>query len=111
MTTTVGAGLYLSPAEQDPLKQNAAIRQLMEGRSNAVGTFTLSANATSTSVTAINCSPSSVVIPVPMTTSTSGASASADLALMKITAGTGAFVVAHASNATSDRAFLYAVVG
>ena len=39
------------PTEKDPYKIARAIRELFEGRSNAVGSFTLAANAASTTVT------------------------------------------------------------
>ncbi len=103
---TTGSGLYLSPNETDPVKVNTAVRQLIEGRSNAVGTFTLSANVTTTNVTAISCSVTSVVIPHPQSVA-----AAADIPLMSITPGTGRFTVSHASNSNTARSFAYLVQG
>lgn len=104
---TVGAGLYLSPSENDPVKQNIAIRQLIEGRSNALVEATLTASVASTSVTAINCGTGSAPIPVPMT-----ANAAAALATMYITSvSNGSFVVMHANNAQTDRTFRFVVIG
>ena len=44
-----------------------AIQQLAEGRSNAVGEFTLEANAVSTTVTAQNCAAGSTPLYTPTT--------------------------------------------
>jgi hypothetical protein len=55
---TVGSGLSLSDDETEQRPQNYVIRQLIEGRSNAVGTCTLTAShaaavAASTYVSAV----------------------------------------------------------
>ena len=44
-----------------------AVRELFEGRSNAVGTFTLTPGAASTTVTAQNCGAGCIVLPCPKT--------------------------------------------
>ncbi len=103
---TVGAGLFIDRNEKDPVKQNTAIQQLIEGRSNAVGTFTLTASATSTTVTSPNCATTSVIVPFPST-----ANAANDFGLMSIVPGKGQFVVTHANNSRIDRTFLYVVQG
>lgn len=104
---TVGSGLYLSPVEQDSQKQNAAIRQLMEGRSNAVGTVTLTANAGSTAVTATTCGPNSAVFPFPST-----ANAAAIVATTYVSAvAAGTFTVTHTNNANADKTFYWVCLG
>lgn len=104
---TVGAGLYLSAAEKDPIKQNAAIRQLIEGRSNAVGSVTLAANAGSTVVTAVNCGASSAVFLFPTT-----ANAAAIVAATYVgTVAAGTFTVTHTNNANADKIFYWIAVG
>ncbi len=45
----------LSPDEKDIYKIVRAVRDLFEGRSNAVGSFTLKPSVGSTTVTAPNC--------------------------------------------------------
>lgn len=100
------AGLTLSPGEKDPRRIADVVRQLMEGRSNAVGSFTLTANATSTTVTAATCAPTSNVILTPQT-----ADAANDMATTYVAAGSGQFIVHHASNARVDRTFGYLVTG
>ena len=86
-----------------------AVRELFEGRSNAVGTFTLAANATNTTVTAQNCGAGCAVLPCPAT-----ANAAAEIGNGTMYVGTisnGSFVVTHANNAQTDRTFRYAALG
>ena len=98
------SGPTLSPQERDPARIAFAVRQLAEGRSNAVGTFTLAANAPDTTVTAANCGFGSSVVAFPKT-----ANAAAELGngTMHIaTVSNGSFVVTHANNAQTDRTFI-----
>jgi hypothetical protein len=97
------------PTESDPYKIVRAVRELFEGRSNAVGSCTLAANAASTVVTAANCGAGSTVLLTP-----TSAHAAAELAAggMYVSAvRNGAFTVTHASNSQVDRTFLYAALG
>lgn len=104
---TTGSGLYLSPAERDPLKQNTAIRQLIEGRSNAVGSVTLTANAASTVVTAPTCGPQSAVFLCPTT-----ANAAAIVAATYVSAvAAGTFTITHTNNANADKTFYWVCLG
>lgn len=100
------AGLTLNPGEKDLRKIVDVVRQLTEGKNNAVGTFTLTANATSTTVTAPTCTTASTILFDP--TTTDGAN---DKATTSIAPGNGQFVVTHASNSRVDRTFMYAVLG
>ena len=103
------SGPTLSPQERDPARIAFAVRQLAEGRSNAVGSFTLAAGAASTTVTAANCGFGSSVVAFPKT-----ASAAAELGngTMHIaTVSNGSFVVTHANNAQTDRTFMYVALG
>ncbi len=104
---TVGSGLYLSPAEADPLKQNAAIRQLIEGRSNAVGSVTLTAGTTSTVVTAPTCGPQSAVFLFPTTANAAAIVASTYVG----TVAAGTFTVTHPNDADTDKTFFWACFG
>lgn len=76
-----------------------AIRQLAEGRSNAVGTFTLAPSSTTTTVKATNCAPASVVL---LTAQTASAAAATGVYAV---AGKGEFTVHHNSSAATDRTF------
>lgn len=109
MTTSTGAGLYLAPTEKDPLKQNQIIRQLIEGRSNAVGSVSLSSGtATTTAVTAITCGPFSAVKLAPQTAH--AAAAQTTTYVSSVTKGQ--FVISHASTASdTDYTFWYHIIG
>ena len=97
------------PGETDPYKIVRAVRELYEGRSNAVGSVTLTANAASTTVTAANCGAGSTVLLTPAT-----AHAAAELGNGTLYVGAvanGSFTLAHANNSQADRTFLYACFG
>src|SRR5262245_9446550 len=97
------SGNVPSPTERHPYRIVQAIRELFEGRSNAVGAFTLTANAASTTVIAPNCGSGSTVLCSPRT-----ANAAAELGngtMYVATVANGAFTVTHANNAQNDRSF------
>jgi hypothetical protein len=103
------AGNVPVPSESDPYKLVRAIRELFEGRSNAVGSFTLTAAAGSTVVTAANCGSGCTVLCTPKT---ANAAAEVGNGTMYIgTVANGSFTVTHANNAQTDRTFLYAAFG
>jgi hypothetical protein len=86
-----------------------AIRELFEGRSNAVGSFTLTPSAASTVVSAANCGAGSTVLLTPKT-----ANAAAEIGngtLYIATVANGSFTVTHANNAQADRTFMWAAFG
>lgn len=78
-----------------------AVRQLVNGHTNAIGTFTLAASATQTIVTDPNCSAGSHPVPVP----TSSSAASSGWWIKA--AADGAFTVGHVSSTATDRTFRY----
>lgn len=93
--------------ETDLYKVILSLQQLAAGRSNAVGTVTLTANAASTIVTDNNFAPSSVPILEPTT-----ASAAIERQTMYISARANkSFTITHANSATADRTFVYAILG
>src|SRR5258707_14836566 len=95
----------LSPSESEPYRIVNAIRQLMQGRSNAAGSVTLAAAAAATTVSAPNCAAGSQVFLFPKT-----AHAAAELAAGACyvsAVSNGAFTLAHANNAQADRTFAY----
>jgi hypothetical protein len=106
---TVGSGLSIAETEKNTHVQNQTIRQLIEGRSNAVGTFTLSTGATTTTVTAPTASPSSVVLMSPMTANAAAAVASTYITSTSVTARQ--FVVTHVSAGSTDRTFGWVALG
>jgi hypothetical protein len=99
--------IQIDPRERNPQKIVDAIRQLVEGRNNAVGQFTLTPGATTTTVSHPNCS----VDCRPLFSAVT-ANAAAAMATTFISAiSQGQFVVTHASNAQADRTFNYSVGG
>jgi hypothetical protein len=103
------SGFAPAAGERDLYRIVTAIRQRFEGRSNAVGTFTLAANAASTTVTALNCGAGSSVLAFP---TTANAAAEWKNGTMYIgTVSNKSFVVTHANNAQTDRTFMYAALG
>lgn len=95
------------PDETDQRKVVNMVRQMAEGRSNAHGAVTLTANAATTTVSNMNVGPSSVIKFMPTT-----ANAAAALATTYVgTVIAGSFTITHANNAQVDRIFTYAVQG
>lgn len=108
---TTGAGLFLSQDEHDPFRQNSVIRQLIEGRSNAVGTATLTGDgvATSTTVTATTCGPNSAVFMFPTTANAAAVVSTTYIDPANVTPGQ--FIVTHATTSNADVTFFYACLG
>jgi hypothetical protein len=99
----------LAPEEKNQRKINTAINQLAQGRSNAVGRVTLLANAGATTVAAENCGQSSVVLLSALTAHAAAELGNGTIFVSAVTAG--AFTLAHANNAQSDRVFGYVCLG
>ena len=95
--------------EGDLKKLILSLQQLAAGRSNAVGTVTLTANAATTTVDDANCAVASVPVLVP---TTAHASAEIGAGTIYISAvANKSFTITHANNAQTDRTFLYALQG
>lgn len=99
--------IQLQPQERDPVRFNQAIRELVEGRHNAFGEFTLAAGAATTAVSHPNCGLDSIPLWSPKT-----ANAAAALTGMYYSDVTlGGFTVHHANNGITDRTFGLTVTG
>lgn len=85
------------------------IRDLFFGRSNAVGSFTLTAGVATTVVMAPNCGLGSNITLRPKTAN--AAAALATTFITDINTGFGTFTVNHANNAQVDRTFGYSIQG
>jgi hypothetical protein len=83
-----------------------AMNQLVDGKRNSAGTFTLAISTTTTTVTNERCSTDSKVLFSPRTSN-----AAAALASTYITVANGSFTVTHANNAQTDRTFSYDIAG
>lgn len=96
-------------AEEFGRKLAGAINQLMDGRSNAYGSFTLAASTTSTVVTDRRVGTDTRVMWTPKTANAAAEIGGGTLYLSTVTAGS--FTVTHASSAQTDRDFDYAIQG
>lgn len=98
-------------SETDPRKIVLAIQQLAAGRSNAVGTVTLTQNAATTAVTTATgtCFTGSVPILVPTTANAATEFGAGSLYISSV--GIDTFTIAHVNSATASRTFLYVIVG
>lgn len=103
------AGNVPNPAETNLRKIVQGVRELFQGRSNAVGTLTLTANAASTTVTAINCGQDSKVFLTPTTANAASEVGAGTLRVSSVASG--AFTLTHANNAQTDRTFFYVCLG
>lgn len=109
---TVGSGLSLNPGETNLTKIVTAIRQLIEGRSNSCGTFTLTAGSTVTTVTAQpTVGANSIILPIATTASAAACITTLFQGATSVTTSGGKFLMYHASNATTDRTYNYVAIG
>jgi hypothetical protein len=98
-----------NPETKDIREVIAVLNQLAQGRTNAHGTVTLTANAASTTVTAITCGEGSAPLVIP---TTANAAAEIGAGTMYVsTISNGSFVIAHANNAQTDRTFRWVALG
>jgi len=102
MTATV-----LQREEKELSKIVGAIQELTKGRSNAVGTVTLTASDTTTVVTAMNCGADSYPILIPLTANAAAALATTYVSLVS----NGSFTLTHANNSQTDRDFGFVCLG
>lgn len=86
-----------------------AIRDLFAGRSNAVGSVTLTESDTETTVDAINCGPESKIFLMPTTATAAAEFGGGDLYVSSVASG--AFTITHANDASTDRTFFYVCLG
>jgi hypothetical protein len=98
-------------SETDPKKIILAIQQLAAGRSNTVGTVTLTQNSATTVVTTRTgtCAPGSVPIPIP--SSANGATEYGTGTWYISSVGVDTFTITHTNSATANRTWLYVIVG
>lgn len=100
-----------STDEKDLRKVILAVQQLAAGRSNAVGTVTLTANSATTVVTTRTgtCAPGSMPILIPTTASAATEFGAGTWRISSV--GIDTFTITHVNSATADRTFLYALLG
>lgn len=99
----------LDPGENDIRTIVFVINQLAQGRNNATGSVTLTANQATTTVTAVSCGSGSTVLLFPETTS---AGTEFGAGTLKVgTVSNGSFVITHVNSATADRTFRWVALG
>lgn len=84
-----------------------ALNAILTGRSNAVGTVTLTASVTTTTITDPRISADSAIVLAPTTANAAGAIATT----YQGTTANGSCVINHANAASTDRTFKYVVIG
>ena len=95
--------------EKDLSRLALAINELASGRSNATGTFTLTANVGTTTVTAVTCGAGSVPLLTPLNAHAATELGNGTLYVSAV--ANGAFTVTHANNAQTDRTFGFVCLG
>lgn len=97
--------------ETDPKKVILSIQQLAAGRSNAVGSVTLTPSSATTVVATFEgtCAPGSVPILIPSTASAATEFGAGSMYISSV--GVDTFTITHVNSATADRTFLYVIVG
>lgn len=108
---TIGSGLFISEDEKDGTRQNQIIRQLIEGRSNAVGSVTLAHDgvATTTTVSAETCGPNSAIFLFPTTAHAAAVVATTYIKTTDVSPKQ--FIVTHATTSNTDVTFFYVCLG
>jgi hypothetical protein len=103
------SGNYPHAGEDNLRRIVRAVRDLFEGRSNAMGSFTCEENADSTSVTHPNVGPESRIL---ITPTTANAAAEYGAGTIYVSAkALGSFTVTHANSAVASRTFDFAIAG
>jgi hypothetical protein len=95
--------------ETDLKKLILSLQQIAAGRSNAVGSVTLTASTTTTTVTDNNCAAGSTPILVPTTAHASAEFGNGTIYISAV--ANKSFTITHASNSQTDRTFRYAILG
>lgn len=97
--------------ETDLKKIVLTIQQLAAGRSNAVGSVTLTQNQATTTVTTKTgtCAPGSVPILIPTTANAATEFGAGSWYISSV--GLDTFTITHVNSATASRTFLYVIVG
>jgi hypothetical protein len=97
--------------ETDLKKFALSLQQLGAGRSNAVGSVTLTQNVATTTVTTRTgtCAPGSVPILIPTTANAATEFGAGTWYISSV--GIDTFTITHVNSATASRTFLYVIVG
>ena len=89
----------------------AAVRQAMQGKLNAVGTFTCTAGVGSTVLTDSRLTSESAVLWDATTANAAAEFAAGTMYVLTANRNNGAWTVTHANAATANRTFRYVIIG
>lgn len=95
--------------EADLKKIILSIQQLGAGRSNAVGSVTLTVSVATTTVTDKNCAVGSTIHFMPTTANAATEQGNGTMYVSAV--ANGSFTITHANSATTGRTFSYAISG
>ena len=95
--------------EDRPFRIAGAIRDLFEGRSNAVGEVTLTTSSATSAVTTLTNGSDSKIFLFPTTANASAEIGAGTIYISAVVQG--GFTITHANNAQADRTFFYAALG
>lgn len=109
------SGTVPALGDTDPRRITQAIRELFQGRSNAVGMVTLEPEGdnpvTSTTVKAVNCSPSCKVFLFPASADAAAEFVGGSLYIDPDDVIKGQFTIQHANDTSTDRVFFWVCLG
>lgn len=91
------------------VQRDRAIRELIQGRSNATGSVTLTANQATTAVSRSTFSDQAQVLLTPRTANAAAEWAAGTMFVSAI--ANQSFTITHANNAQTDRTFSFIVIG
>ena len=100
--------LDLAPGELQIRRIVQAVRQLIQGRNNANGAITLTANVASSTIDDETINANGGVFFTPQT---ANAAAELGAGTMHASVSAGQITITHANNAQTDRTFYYVVLG
>lgn len=105
------SGIHLSPGEKSVTPVVNAVRQIVQGRDDASGIVTLTANTTTTLVPAPNTAPTSHIILSPATAAAAAEWKNGTIYVNQSDISQGQFIITHSSSSTSGRTVFWAARG
>lgn len=103
------SGVHLSPAERAIDRVVQAVRQLIQGRDDACGSVTLTANVATTTVSAPNCAAGAAIFTEPKTLNAAAEKGNGTMFISGV--ANQSFTITHANNAQTDRTFFWTARG
>jgi len=108
---TLEVPLYDSEEEKHRYLLAQAVRNILDGKINSIGSFTLTVSASTTIVKDHRAGTNSVIIPMPTTENAGGEVGMYFTNIGEESGGVRSFTVNHATDSRSDRTFRYALLG